>query len=139
MEGSLKENYWLPSPIGGLIAVALAPASMVAGHQTDDEESWALVDFEGWRDFDAAYAAANLGPQVRAVSIGLPEDALRPNMSALEVARLFDQPGLRAQVAAKLANQVGDSSSGWVSGSAWMALRCRCVSRFVGAVGANCV
>jgi glycerol-3-phosphate dehydrogenase subunit B len=109
LAGDLSANLTLPTALGALAPVCLAPASMAAGHQhgTDgDEPPWTLVGLAGWRDFDAGYAAANLGAHVRALDFAPPGVALDPNLTPLEVARRFDQPGFRSNFALGLSRML---------------------------------
>lgn len=107
--GDLSANMTLPTALGALTRVCMAPASVAAGHQhgaNGDEPPWMLVGLAGWRDFDAGYAAGNLGPHVRALAFAPSGAALDPNLTALEVARRFDQPGFRSSFALGLSRML---------------------------------
>jgi glycerol-3-phosphate dehydrogenase subunit B len=105
LSGSLKENLLLPTAAGALRPTCLAPESLAGGHDVAGDGGCLLVGFEGWRDFDAGYAAANLG--VRAATISLPDKRLA-NATAVELARCFEQTDFRNEVA----RRVGQHLSG---------------------------
>lgn len=96
LSGSLKENLILPTAAGALRPTCLAPESLAGGRETAGDDGCLLVGFEGWRDFDVGYAAANLG--VRAVAISLPDTQLM-NATAVDIARRFEHVDFRDEVA----------------------------------------
>jgi glycerol-3-phosphate dehydrogenase subunit B len=97
--GSLKENLFLPTAAGALRPTCLAPESLAGGYDVAGDEGCLLVGFEGWRDFDAGYAAANLG--IRAAPISLPDKRL-VNATAVDIARRFEQADFRDEVARRV-------------------------------------
>jgi glycerol-3-phosphate dehydrogenase subunit B len=105
LSGSLKENLLLPTAAGALRPTCLTPESLAGGHDAAGDEGCLLVGFEGWREFDAGYAAANLG--VRAATIPLPDKRL-VNATAVELARRFEGADFRDEVA----RRVGQHLSG---------------------------
>ena len=99
--GNLRENWLLPTAAGSVRRTCLAPGSMVAG-DLRQAQSLLLVGFRQLRDFYPEYAAANLarsqGMEARGVYLDVPALQGRDNITPVELARSFDQSGLRTQV-----------------------------------------
>ncbi len=101
LRGTLDHNYYLPTALGAVRPTCLAPETMVAGDVRLPGEL-TLADLSGFRDFFAAMAAANLraaGYAARAVALELPRLPTQREAFATDLARLFDQPSYRAEVA----------------------------------------
>jgi glycerol-3-phosphate dehydrogenase subunit B len=101
LSGSLDHNFHTPTAVGAVRPSCLVPESFAAGDVRLAGEL-TLADIPGFRDFYAAYAAANLralGFEARAVSLPLPRLPARREAFATDLARLFDQPAYRAEVA----------------------------------------
>lgn len=109
-DGDLSANFVLPTALGAALPVCLVPRSMVGGHQNSDADPWLLVGLGGWREFDAGYAAANLGAHVRPFDYAPLDGPLDPNLTPLEMARLFEEPAFRAGVVGQLGEQLGDAA-----------------------------
>jgi glycerol-3-phosphate dehydrogenase subunit B len=109
--GDMARNHLLPTAVGVPKPSALLPETMAAG---DVREGYtvAIVSFRSLRDFHPMYLADNLaradaGPGIEARGISLdlrPED--RVEINALGLARAFDDPGFRAQVAGALTGRL---------------------------------
>jgi glycerol-3-phosphate dehydrogenase subunit B len=100
--GGLERNQLLPTAVGALRPSALVPATMAAGERSQLQRV-CIVGTPSLRDFHPSLCAANLasaGIQARAVSLDLKLE--RADMSALGIARHFDDPAWRAQFCAEL-------------------------------------
>jgi glycerol-3-phosphate dehydrogenase subunit B len=100
--GSLERNQLLPTALGALRPSALVPETMAAGERSQLQRV-CIVGTPSLRDFHPSLCAANLeaaGIQTRAVSLELKLE--RADMSALGIARRFDDPAWRAQFCAEL-------------------------------------
>ncbi len=110
--GSLDENWWLPTAAGVARPTCLAPESMTAG-DVRRPDGMLLVGFRPLRDFYPQYAAANLqrswGLNARGVYLDVPALDGRDNITPAELARAFDEPSFRAQVARALKPMLGDA------------------------------
>lgn len=109
LHGSLERNWLLPSALGAARPTCLAPETMLAG-DLQRNEAMLIVGFEGYLDFYPALAAENLTVQ------GYPADGIMLDLPALQerkfvnnmvLARLFDKPGFREEVAAALKPRLG--------------------------------
>ena len=100
--GGLDTNQLLPTALGALRPSALVPETMAAGERGQLERV-CIVGTPSLRDFHPSLCAANLagaGIEARAVSLELKLE--HADMSALGVARHFDDPAWRAQFCAEL-------------------------------------
>jgi glycerol-3-phosphate dehydrogenase subunit B len=114
--GDLQSNFRLPTALGAVKQAALVPETFASGDLRQPGEIL-IAGPAGWRDFYPVLCAENLARQgfsARAISFDLPEmhtGQFDPTPAGL--ARLFDQPGIREQVAALIrprlagANRVG--------------------------------
>jgi glycerol-3-phosphate dehydrogenase subunit B len=116
--GGLAENILLPTTVGAAKPSAVVPETMAAG-DLRDEAPMLVVGFDVLRDFHAAYLADNVARQ------GVPAQALvlrrrvdgRPEANSLGLARAFDDPAFRADVAAEVAGAVnGEARVGFPAG-----------------------
>jgi glycerol-3-phosphate dehydrogenase subunit B len=101
LSGSLDHNYHTPTAVGAVRPSCLVPESFAAGDVRSPGEL-TLADIPGFRDFYAGLTAANLraaGFEARAVPLPLPRLPARREAFATDLARLFDQPAYRAEVA----------------------------------------
>lgn len=101
LAGALDHNYHLPAALGAVRPTCLAPETMTAGDVRQPGDL-VLADVAGFRDFFAALAAANLraaGYAARALPLELPRLPTQREAFATDLARLFDQPAYRAEVA----------------------------------------
>ncbi len=99
--GGLEENALLPTAVGVAKPSALIPETMAAG-DLRAPGSAAIVSFRALRDFHPSYLADNLGStagiEARGITLDLrPED--RGEVNSQSLARAFDDPDFRAQVA----------------------------------------
>lgn len=102
--GSLERNMLLPTAVGALRPSALAPRTMASGNAVDGLAGVCIVGAPVLRDFHARLCASNLaaaGIDARAVEVNL--DLERADMSALGIARKFDDARWRAEFSAHLA------------------------------------
>jgi len=100
--GGLERNQLLPTAVGALRPSALVPDTMAAGERSQLQRV-CIVGTRSLRDFHPSLCAANLesaGMQARPVSLDLKLE--RADMSALGIARHFDDPAWRAQFCAEL-------------------------------------
>lgn len=105
--GDLSENWLLPTAVGAFKPTALLPATMAAGDLRSDRPM-CIVSFRALRDFHPAYAADNLtrgGVPARGITLELPLGR-RPDENALGMARRFDDPAFRAEVATALVGRL---------------------------------
>jgi glycerol-3-phosphate dehydrogenase subunit B len=101
LEGQLDHNHFLPTALGAIRPTCLAPESFLAGELRQPTEM-ALADLPGFRDFYAAYAAANLraaGYAARSLPLTLPRAPARRDLYATDLARLIDTAAYRASLA----------------------------------------
>jgi glycerol-3-phosphate dehydrogenase subunit B len=107
LAGSLAANRLLATAAGTLRPTCLAPPTM----RVDWDGAHVLVaGLAGYRDFQADLvaavlpaAAARLGVELEARPVTVDLPALhRRHLSGLELARLFEQPGFRGELAAAL-------------------------------------
>ena len=101
LRGTLDRNHYLPTALGAVRPTCLAPETLLAGEVRAPGEL-TLADVADFRDFFAPLAAANLraaGYPARALPLELPRLPTQREAFATDVARLFDQPAYRAEVA----------------------------------------
>lgn len=92
----------LPTALGTLHPTALAPRSMAAG-DASSSEPYTIAGFQGFRDFHAHAVSTQLqasgltvGP---ALELALPDAPRNRDAYATDLARLFDDPSRRANLA----------------------------------------
>jgi glycerol-3-phosphate dehydrogenase subunit B len=111
--GDLQANYRLPTALGALIPVALAPDSFVAGDARLPGEML-IAGPAGWRDFYPALCAGNLARQgvaARSDVFDLPEATTgKFDVTPVGLARLFERADVRAHVAAQLKARVNGAA-----------------------------
>lgn len=101
--GALQRNVLLPTAVGALRPSALVPETMAAG-DSEQLDRVCIVGTHALRDMHPSLCAANLRQaaiDARAVLLELKLE--RADMSALGIARKFDDPAWRAQFCAELA------------------------------------
>jgi glycerol-3-phosphate dehydrogenase subunit B len=101
--GDLARNTLLPTTVGAAKPSAVVPESMAAGDLRDDAPML-VVGFHVLRDFHAAYLADNVsrfGVPARSLVLERRFDG-RPEANSVGMARAFDDPGFRAEVAAEV-------------------------------------
>jgi anaerobic glycerol-3-phosphate dehydrogenase B subunit len=111
LRGSLESNWLLPSALGTARPTCLAPETMVAG-DLRRRDPMLLVGFEQLLDFFPELAAENLSSQgvlANAVTLDLPSLRKRRFVYPSILARLFEDPGFRAEVVAALKPRLGQS------------------------------
>jgi glycerol-3-phosphate dehydrogenase subunit B len=99
--GAVDYNHFLSTALGAVRPTCLAPESFVAGELRHPDEV-VLADLPGFRDFYAAYAAANLrasGKLARSLPLTLPRAPARRDLYATDLARLIDTSAYRASLA----------------------------------------
>jgi glycerol-3-phosphate dehydrogenase subunit B len=106
--GSMDESFLLPTAIGAAKPSALVPMTMARGDLRAGGEM-RIVGFRALKDFHPALAADNLtaGGMVTARSAELDLAAPgRVDLNALALARRFDDPAFRKEVAAQLVGRL---------------------------------
>ena len=113
-QGTLARNLLLPTATGTPKPSCLVPTSMVAGDLRRDEPI-VFCGFEGYQDFIPELAAANLSrvwsgnrrsvSAVRAALPGIKPDRL---FTSIDMARSFEDPSFRRDVAGRLRRAVND-------------------------------
>ncbi|MFZ6027983.1 MAG: anaerobic glycerol-3-phosphate dehydrogenase subunit GlpA [Chloroflexota bacterium] len=99
--GEIDQNWLLPTAAGALRPTCLAPASFVAGDPRQPGKML-IVGFEQFLDFYPALIADNLnaqGVEAGACLLDLPALRGRRFTNAVILARLFDSPAFRREVA----------------------------------------
>lgn len=106
MHGAVGKNILLPTAAGGARPTCLVPETMLAGDLANPEP-FALANLPGFRDFNAAFALANLhaqrlitNNQLRITTLPLPHSQTHRDSYATDLAPLFDLPGYRDEVIA---------------------------------------
>jgi glycerol-3-phosphate dehydrogenase subunit B len=98
--GDLRENVLLPTAVGAAKPAAVIPETMAPGDLRDGAPML-VVGFHVLRDFHAAYLADNVargGVPARALVLERGVDR-RPEANSLAVARAFDRPDARREIA----------------------------------------
>lgn len=104
--GDLSSNFRLPTALGATLPAALVPTSFAAG-DLRRSDPMLIAGPAGWRDFYPRLCADNLTRQgfaVQSATFDLPEMAAasRFDLTAVGLARLFEQVEVRMKVAAQL-------------------------------------
>ncbi|MBM4424269.1 MAG: anaerobic glycerol-3-phosphate dehydrogenase subunit B [Chloroflexi bacterium] len=103
MRGEPGKNFSLPTATGAARHACLIPETMIAG-DLSRPEPFALAHFPGFRDFSAAFAAANIRLQITnhqlPIALPLPHLPIHRDSYATDIARLFDRPDYRNEVIA---------------------------------------
>jgi len=105
--GGLERNLLLPTALGALKPSALVPSTFAAW-DSPSLNRVCIAGLSGFRDFHPGLCAGNLalaGISARAVTVDPPVD--RPDVSAVGIARLFDDPRWRAGFCARLGSLLG--------------------------------
>lgn len=106
--GGVEENFLLPTAIGVARPSALVPETM-AGGEIRRGGAICIVGFRALKDFHPALAAEMLtraGVEARGVELDLTPEG-RADVNALGLARAFDDSAFRADVAQRVAAQLG--------------------------------
>jgi glycerol-3-phosphate dehydrogenase subunit B len=102
-QGDINRNWLLPSAAGALRPTCLAPVSMANG-DVNQRGRMLIVGFNQLRDFYPSLISQNLNAQklnvqTSALTLDLPQPlAGKSNITPIELATAFDQPGFRQQV-----------------------------------------
>ena len=114
-EGTLARNLLLPTATGAPKPSCLVPASMAAGDLRRSDPI-VLCGFHGHQDFAPELAASNLrrawrtGGEVAAIRVAAPGFDADRLFTSVDLARRFEDPSFRAEVANRLRKQIsGDS------------------------------
>jgi glycerol-3-phosphate dehydrogenase len=112
MLGSLHESWLLPTALGTLRSTCLAPITMTAGdlHQ---RAPVLVVGFLQFLDFFPSLVAENLNAQsifAADLTLDLPSLQSRRFVTGMVLARLFDTPTFRAEVAEALRGRLGSAA-----------------------------
>lgn len=92
LHGELGRNLTLPTAAGSTRQTCLAPQTMIAGDLARPGP-FALAGLPGFRDFDAALAAANLNAE--SIPLPLPGAPAHRDSYATDLAILLDRPDYR--------------------------------------------
>lgn len=106
--GDIEQNLLLPTAAGVSRPSAVVPETMAGGDLRHDA-AICIVGFRALKDFHPALAADTLrrtGVQARSVALELVPEG-RADVNALGFARAFDAPAFRADVAGRIAGQLG--------------------------------
>ncbi len=98
--GSLEKNILLPTSLGTLRPTCLAPQTMLAG-DCSERTPMLVVSFERFLDFYPSLIADNLTAQgilAQDLVLDLPTLTRRKFVTAMVLARQFDDPAFRQQV-----------------------------------------
>jgi glycerol-3-phosphate dehydrogenase subunit B len=109
-EGTLEQNFLLPSATGAPKPSCLAPSSMIAGDLRRPQPV-ALCGFSGYQDFSPEFAASNLtrawgAAEVSAVRVTAPGYGPDRHFTSLDLARSFQDAAFREAVAAQIRERV---------------------------------
>lgn len=99
--GALDRQHLLPTALGATRTATLVPQSFIAGELTRPDEI-TLGRLPGFRDWYADLAVNNLNAQgyaARAVTLPLPHAPTRRDAFATDLARIFDNPQHRTEIA----------------------------------------
>jgi glycerol-3-phosphate dehydrogenase len=108
--GSINSNFSLPTALGTLRPTCLAPMTMIAG-ESSLATPMLIVGFKQYHDFYPSLIADNLNAQgilARDISIDLKSLHNRKLVSAIALARLFDDPEFRQEVINMVKPKLGD-------------------------------
>ena len=115
--GTVDHNHFLPTALGAVRPTCLAPESFVAGELRYPDEV-VLADLPGFRDFYAAFAAANMsaaGKTARSLPLPLPRAPARRDLYATDLARLIDTIAYRGGLGRCLAAGAGRRKPAWAA------------------------
>jgi glycerol-3-phosphate dehydrogenase subunit B len=109
-EGTLEQNFLLPSATGAPKPSCLAPTSMTAGDLRRPQPV-ALCGFSGYQDFSPEFAASNLtaawgAAEVSAVRVTAPGYGPDRHFTSIDLARSFQDAAFRETVAAQIRERV---------------------------------
>ncbi|HSQ25818.1 MAG TPA: glycerol-3-phosphate dehydrogenase subunit GlpB, partial [Anaerolineales bacterium] len=111
MEGSLDQNWLLPTALGAIRPTCLAPKTMIAG-DVRTHQPMLIVGFAQYQDFYARLVADNLNAQdiiARDITIALPELRNQRIFSSMSLARLFDTPEFRRSAVQAILPRLGNA------------------------------
>jgi glycerol-3-phosphate dehydrogenase len=111
MQGSLENNWLLPTSVGAFRPTCLIPETMIAG-DWKHEGPTVIVGFEDYLDFYPHFIAANLNAQgqyARAIKLRLESLLNNRTVNNMRLARLFDRAEFRRDVASNLKARLGDA------------------------------
>ena len=112
LHGSLEHNWLLPSAVGTARPTCLAPETMIEGDM-QRHDPMLIVGFDACLEFCPSLVADNLDAQgipARDVTLDLPRLRQRRVMNTTILARLFDDPDFREEVADQLAPKLGQAA-----------------------------
>lgn len=112
LEGSLDVNWLLPTAVGGARPTCLAPSTMTAGDLRRRHPVLA-VGIEGFPDLQPEMVAANLearGIPARPLMVELPPVRERRFVTGPILARMLEEPELRAELARRIRPRLGSAS-----------------------------
>jgi len=110
--GSLGENYLLPTALGTLRPSCLVPETMAAG-DLRQHSPMLIVGFSQYLDFFPALVAENLNAQsifANDLTLDLPTLQARKFVTGMVLARLFETPAFRLELADALRGRLGSAT-----------------------------
>jgi glycerol-3-phosphate dehydrogenase subunit B len=108
-QGSINQNFLLPTAVGSVRPTCLAPLSMVAG-DVRLKTPMLIIGFDQFLDFYPGYITDNLVQQgilARGISVDIKTLDKLKFLSASVLARLFDKPSFREEVIAAIRPLLG--------------------------------
>ncbi len=111
LQGSLENNWLLPTAAGAMRPTCLAPETFIAGNLSDPS-AMLLVGIEGFHDFYPHLAAANLqsqGISTEATVIQLPGLQTRQRIDAMVLAGHFDDLETAVELAEAIQPHLGNA------------------------------
>jgi glycerol-3-phosphate dehydrogenase subunit B len=122
--GSVQRNWLLPTALGALRPTCLAPEMMIAGdcgsnhtattgHTPPGRAPMLIVGFDPFLDFYPALVAENLNGQyifASDLSLDLPSLRQQRFVTGMTLARLFDTPEFRQEVAEAVKPRLGSAA-----------------------------
>jgi glycerol-3-phosphate dehydrogenase subunit B len=112
IHGSLDKNWSLATALGTSRYTCLAPATMIAG-DLRQRSPMLIVGFTQLMDFYPAYVAENLNAQsifATDITLDLPSLQSRQFVTPVVLARLFESPAFRIEVAVALRGRLGSAA-----------------------------
>ena len=110
LQGTLEQNWLLPSAVGAFRPSCLIPETMIAG-DLRQRDPMLIVGFDGFQDFYPGLITENLirqGVLANEVILDLPSLRKRRFVTPIIMAHLFDTEEFRAEVVATLKPRLGN-------------------------------
>ena len=111
LQGTIQQNWLLPTALGAIRPTCLAPQTMLAGDLTS-HDPMLIVGFTQFHDFYPRLVADNLESQgfiARELILDIPALLNSHLVSSMSLARLFDTPEFRRSVAQAILPRLGSA------------------------------